>query len=327
MLRTLAAALLCASAACGATTATAPPSSTSAAAPAPRPPDPAAVAANELGQIPILMYHRIEAEPSGEYDQTPTKFTAELDRLYTEGYRPITLAQYLTGRIDLPAGTHPVVLTFDDSTRTQLTLTDAGDPAPDCAVGLLEQFHTRHPDFAATATFYINNDPFGDDARALPWLAHHGYDIGAHTATHPNLGHLDATGVQREFVQNLRAIGAALPGTTVHSMALPLGVYPSDRALATAGAWDGTPYTFEAVLLVGANPAPSPVAADLDPAALPRIRSGRGAVPFDSTYWLDWLAAHPAARYTSDGDPDHVSFPRGGTEQVAARWSSAAQPY
>ncbi|MTE12513.1 polysaccharide deacetylase family protein [Nocardia sp. CT2-14] len=324
----VAAALLCVTAtACGATTATVPrPPAASASPPTTEPPDPAAVAANELGQIPILMYHRIEADPGSEYDQTPMRFTSELERLYTDGYRPITVARYLSGVIDLPAGTHPVVLTFDDSTRTQLTLTDSGDPTPECAVGLLEQFHSRHPDFAATATFYVNNDPFGDDPRALPWLIRHGYDIGAHTATHPNLAHLSPTDVQRELVQNVRAITTAAPDAPIHSMALPLGVYPTDHALAASGAWDGTPYTFEAVLLVGANPAPSPVTT-FDPMAIPRVRSGRDPVPFDSTYWLDWLAAHPAARYTSDGDPTRLSFPRPLTDQLAPRWSPAAQPY
>ncbi|MVU81395.1 polysaccharide deacetylase family protein [Nocardia sp. ET3-3] len=320
--------LLCATAtACGGTTATAPPPAATTPAPTSRPPDPAAVAANELGRIPILMYHRIEADPASEYDQTPTKFTAELDRLYTDGYRPITIAQYLAGAIDLPAGTHPVVLTFDDSTRPQLTLTDSGEPAPDCAVGLLEQFHSRHPDFAATATFYVNNAPFGDDPRALPWLVHHGYDIGAHTATHPNLSRLDATDVQRELVQNVRAITTAVPGTAIRSMALPLGVYPVDHALATSGTWDGTSYTFGAVLLVGANPAPSPFATTMDPTALPRIRSGRSPIPFDSTYWLDRLNADPTSRYTSDGDPAHISYPHTQTEQLAPRWSPTAQSY
>lgn len=227
MLRMVTAALMCATAAaCGGTTATAPPPATTTPPLAARPPDPATIAANELGQIPILMYHRIETDPGSEYDETPQQFTAELDRLYTEGYRPITIATFLSGSIDLPAGTHPVILTFDDSTRPQLTLTASGDPTPDCAVGLLEQFHSRHPDFAATATFYVNNDPFGADPRTLPWLARHGYDLGAHTATHANLARLPATDVQRELVQNIRAITAATPGTPLRSMALPWASIP-----------------------------------------------------------------------------------------------------
>ena len=27
-------------------------------------------------------------------------------------------------------------------------------------------------------------------------------------------------------------------------------------------------------------------------------------------YWLEWLDRHPSKRYTSDGDPDHISIPK-----------------
>lgn len=290
------------------------------------PPDPASVGANELGLVPVLMYHQIVAVPGGEYDQTPAEFTAELDRLYREGYRPVTLSRYLSGDLNLPAGTHPVVLTFDDSTRSQLSFTDSGAVTPDSAVGLLEEFAARHPDFPATASFYVNNEPFGDDPRALPWLAAHGYEIGAHTASHANLGRLDATGVQQEFAENVRAIAAAVPGCQVRTMALPLGVSPADHALARAGSWGGVGYAFDGVLLVGSNPAPGPFGA-LDPGGIPRIRSGRGDVPFDSDYWLDQLAAQPGQRYTADGDPAHVSFPSALAGELAPRWSGQARPY
>ncbi|MRH90772.1 polysaccharide deacetylase family protein [Nocardia sp. SYP-A9097] len=290
------------------------------------PPDPAAVGANELGVVPILMYHQLSPAPAGDYDQTPDKFRAELDRLLRENYRPITVSRYVSGTIDLPAGTHPVVLTFDDSTISQLTFTTEGNPAPDTAIAILEDFRARHPEFGSTATFFVNNEPFANDPRALPWLVAHGYEIGAHTATHANLARLDSTGVQREFVQNLRAIAAAVPNQPVRTMALPLGISPVDRTLATAGSWDGTPYTFDAVLLVGAEPAPSPYGA-LDPAAIPRIRSGRAPVPFDSVYWLDQLAEHPERRYTSDGDPARISFPRTLSGELTARWSPQSAPY
>ncbi|MEU7221452.1 polysaccharide deacetylase family protein [Nocardia iowensis] len=293
--------------------------------PSSAPPDPAGVRANELGLVPVLMYHQLTSEPDSEYDQTPAKFRAELERLHREHYRPVTAAAYISGDIDIPAGTHPVVLTFDDSTLSQLTFTADGKVAPDTAVGILEQFRTEHPDFAPTATFYVNNQPFGDNPGALQWLAAHGYEIGAHTATHPNLAHLDAAGVQREFAENVRAITAAAPGE-VRTMALPLGIFPADRALASAGSWDGTSYSFEAIMLVGANPAPSPYGG-ADPAGIPRIRSGRTAVDFDSTYWLDRLAQHPDQRYTSDGNPDVISFPQHASGDLTARWASHAKPY
>ncbi|NNH74668.1 polysaccharide deacetylase family protein [Nocardia uniformis] len=286
-------------------------------------PDPAAVGANELGVVPILMYHQLSETPAGEYDQTPAEFRDELERLYREGYRPITVSDYISGRIDIPAGTHPVVLTFDDSTTSQISFTPDGDPTPDCAVGILEEFRTRYPDFAPTATFFVNNDPFAGEVRALPWLAEHGYEIGAHTATHANLSGLDSAGVQRELAENVRAITAAVPGSTVRAMALPLGISPTDRAVAAAGSWDGVSYSFDAVMLVGSNPAPSPYGA-VDPAAVPRIRSGRDTVPFDSAYWLDRLADQ---RYTSDGDPDRISFPHSLSGELAGQWADRANAY
>lgn len=332
VVRAVVAAAVCAAAtACGGSPGAQPPQTTPAAPPPPTvttppAPDPAAVGADELGVVPILMYHQLSPQPGGEYDQTPAEFRAELDRLYREGYRPITAAQYAGGTVDIPAGTHPVVLTFDDSTTSQLRFTRDGVPAPDCAVAVLEEFAARHPDFPARATFYVTDDPFGGDPRALPWLAAHGYEIGAHTATHQDLGALDAAGVQRELAQNVRTIGAAAPGTEVRTMALPLGSSPADPALALAGSWGGTGYRFEAAMLVGANPAPSPFGA-VDPAAVPRIRSGLGRVPFDSAYWLDELAANPETRFTSDGDPQRISFPRGSAGDLAPRWAERAAPY
>ncbi|MBF6170708.1 polysaccharide deacetylase family protein [Nocardia blacklockiae] len=317
--------VLLAAAACTASRPAAP-----AAAPPPLPPapapDPAAVAADELGEVPILMYHQLSPAPAGEYDQTPEEFRAELDRLYREGYRPVTAAQYSAGEIDLPAGTHPVVLTFDDSTVSQVAFAPDGAPAPGTVVGILTEFTAQHPDFRATATFYVNDDAFGNDPRALPWLAAHGYDLGAHTATHANLGTLDATGVQRELASNLRTIRRAVPNAPVRTMALPLGISPADPALATAGTWDGTSYTFDAVMLVGSEPAPSPYG-PLDPAAIPRIRSGRAEVPFDSAYWLNRLAEHPERRYTSDGDPHRISFPATRSGDLSPRWAARAHPY
>ncbi|QLY30519.1 polysaccharide deacetylase family protein [Nocardia huaxiensis] len=328
-LRTAGSVLLCvltagALTACGSaeqpvTAATSPPPATTVA------PDPAAVGANELGLVPVLMYHRIDRSGLGEYDQTPEKFRAELDRLYRENYRPITVSQYASGDFDLAAGTHPVVLTFDDSTTSQVSFTADGAPAPDTAVAILEEFRAQHPDFGATATFFVNNEPFANDARALPWLTAHGYEVGAHTASHANLARLDGTGVQRELVENVRAITAAthLP---VRTLALPLGISPTDRALASAGTWEGTAYAFDAVMLVGAEPAPSPYG-PVDLAAVPRIRSGRDDIAFTSGYWLDKLAAAPADRYTSDGDPSRISFPQSRTAELAARWSARANAY
>ncbi|MBP2192890.1 polysaccharide deacetylase family protein [Nocardia goodfellowii] len=329
MVRSVLAALLFAAAAgcANAEPEAAPPPTAPAPAVPPAPTlDPVQVRANELGLVPVLMYHQFLPAPTGDYDQTLAEFRDELERLYREGYRPVTAAEYISGAIDIPAGTHPVVLTFDDSTASQFAFGADGGPAPNCAVGILEEFRARYPDFRPKATFYVNNEPFGNHPRALTWLAEHGYEVGSHTANHPNLARLDGVGVQREFAENVRAIEAAVPGKPVRTMALPLGIAPADRALAGAGHWAGTSYRFDAVMLVGAEPAPSPYGT-VDPTAVPRIRSGKGEVLFDSAYWLDRLAENPALRYTSDGDPARISFPATGGAEPAAAWSTRANPY
>ncbi|MFC7343784.1 polysaccharide deacetylase family protein [Saccharopolyspora griseoalba] len=291
-------------------------------APPPPPPDPAEVGANELGDVPVLMYHRITPAPTSVYDRTPEEFRAELERLADEGYVPVTATEYATGKIDIPAGKHPVVLTFDDGSASQFTLDPAGEPAPNTAIGILLSVARKHPDFRPTATLYVFDPPFEEPGgrHTLTWLHERGFEIGNHTVDHPNLGGESATEVQREIAGMQRIINEALPGVPVDSLALPLGAHPDDEALAADGSADGTTYHHSSVMLVGSNPAPSPFTADFDPTAVPRIRSqgptGEGA-DYGSTKWLDELAANPGTRYTSDGDPAKISAPRSATAEPA----------
>ncbi|MER6988197.1 polysaccharide deacetylase family protein [Saccharopolyspora hirsuta] len=290
--------------------------------PPPPPPTPESVGANELGEVPVLMYHRITPAPTSVYDRTPEDFRAELERLATEGYVPVTATEYATGRFDLPAGAHPVVLTFDDGSPTQFTVDGSGEPAPGTATRILLDVAAAHPGFRPVATFYVFNPPFEEPGgrRSLAWLHEHGFEIGNHTLDHPNLGRLAGDEVQQQIAGMQRVITDAAPGAEVRSIALPLGVHPDDERLAADGSADGTTYHHDSVLLVGSNPAPSPWSADFDPANVPRIRSQAATGPdaqFGSTAWLDLLAADPARRYTSDGDPNRISAPAGLSTQPA----------
>lgn len=280
----------------------------------PPPPAPESVHANELGEVPVLMYHRITPDPSSVYDRTPQEFRAELERLSNEGYTPITASEYATGRIDVPAGRHPVLLTFDDGSTGQFTLDSAGQPAPDTAVRIMLDTAAEHPEFRPTATFFVFDPPFEDPGgkRALPWLHEHGFEVGNHTLEHPNLGKVDSAEAQHQIAGMQRMIGEALPDVPVRSLALPLGMHPDDEPLATDGTADGVTYHHDAVFLVGSNPAPSPFDADFDRTSIPRIRSQAATgdeAEYGSTQWLDKLAAQPERRYTSDGDPNRISAP------------------
>ncbi|MCD0480919.1 polysaccharide deacetylase family protein [Streptacidiphilus sp. ASG 303] len=302
----------------------------SASAHAPR--DPASVRANELGQVPVLMYHQLTEHPASVYDRTPADFRAELERLAREGYVPITAAEFTGGRIDVPAGAHPVVLTFDDSTNSQVRLGADGRPAPDSALGILLDVARRHPGFRATATFFVNSEPFSATGgkQALGWLAAHGFEVGNHTMDHSNLRTLGDEEVQHEIAGDLREIRQLAPGARVVSFALPFGSMPEQAALAVRGSSQGVSYQHRGVYLVGANPAPSPFSASFDAAAIPRIRS-EGAngqeAEYGSTAWLDRLAANPSSRYTSDGDPATVAFPKAEESRLAPAYRARARAY
>lgn len=291
--------------------------------------DPASVKANELGQIPVLMYHQLLARPVGVYDQTPTQFRAELTALYAHGFRTITAADLVAGRIDVPTGKKPMVLTFDDSTVSQYAERPDGSVDPKSAVGILLDVARRAGEQRPVATFYVNGDPFGGRPRYLAALAGMGMELAEHTLTHADLGQLTDAGVQAELVRGLRLITDAVPGAKVTTMALPFGVSPRNRALAYQGSSGGTSYRFGGVLAVGSNPAPSPYSKDFQPHYIPRIRSGlrTGDQAFTSTDWLPQLFAGKVTPYVSDGDPSRISFPKAAAALLSPRFASSARPY
>ncbi|WP_156757163.1 polysaccharide deacetylase family protein [Actinokineospora pegani] len=295
----------------------------------PPPPAPQEVSANELGQVPVLMYHRVVADPRSVYDRTPADFRAELERLAGEGYVTVTAAQYAKGEIDIPAGAHPVVLTFDDADPSQFALAADGSPVAGTAVAIMREVAAAHPDFRGVGSFFVNADPFGDPGglRTIPWLRAHGMEVGNHTLTHVNLRTAGPAAAQQDIARGDQAIRRA--GGEPEVLALPFGILPSEPGLAVDGAADGVEYHYRGALLVGANPAPSPYSGDFDPVRIPRIRSqaatGKEA-ELASTVWLDKLAADPASRFTSDGVAERVSFPQD-AGVVADAFQARAQAY
>ncbi|MCW2543967.1 MAG: polysaccharide deacetylase [Frankiales bacterium] len=284
--------------------------------------NPASVHADELGTVPVLMYHQVIATPKGAYDQTPAQFRAELVSLYRAGYRTITAGDLVSGRIGVAAGRSPMVLTFDDSTVSQYGELPGGGVDPRTAVGILLDVAGRYGEPHPVATFYVNAAPFAGKDRYLASLTRLGMELGDHTASHANLRLLDNAGVQRELAQGLAVITKAVPGARVTTMALPFGAHPHDRALAARGAG----YRFAGVFLVGAGPARSPYSAGFDALDVPRIRSGlkSGDQAFTSTYWLPRLQK---TRFISDGDADAISFPKAEAALLDPRLKARAHPY
>lgn len=292
------------------------------------------VKANEAGLVPVIMYHRLLPKRIASIDRTPTQLRKELERLARENYVPITAAEFVSGEIDIPAGSHPVVLTFDDGHPSHFALNSQGVPKRDTAVGIIYDVAARYPKFRPVATFWVNRTPFGltdrdEQARAVKWLVDRGFEVANHTYDHPDLRGLPAKRVREQIVRQERLLArlGAGPSTT---LALPYGSQPRKRSVAHKGKWDGTKYDFDGVFLAGAEPAVSPFAKKFARYAIPRIQSNgkHGECSrWCTAYWLDWLDDHPKKRYTSDGDPKSVSIPRKLRNKVASKWSGKIVVY
>lgn len=275
------------------------------------------VAANELGTIPILEFHVIANAEEDQWTNTPEHLRRDLQILYDAGYRPISMADLLDRHIDIPAGTSPVVFTFDDSSPGQFRFLEQNGQTvvdPNSAVGILEAFHDSHPDWQTRGVFYVLPEAaqphkmFGQpkyEAEKLRYLVARGFEIGNHTWWHQRLDTVGDEEVQRQLAFAARDIQQAVPGYTVRTFALPLGLWPKNRSLAFAGSYQGASYRNEAVVLVGAEPAPSPNSKEFDPRALPRVQG------FDDNIdkWIRYLAKSPDEHYVSDGDPSVLSVP------------------
>ena len=272
--------------------------------------------ANELGRVMILEYHKVDY-PEERWTRTPENFRRDLETLYTRGYRLQSLNALLDGRITVPAGTTPVVLTFDDSSPGQFRYVENNgtfEIDPKCAVGILESFLKDRPDFGRAATFFVlpgaskPNRLFNQpehEGRKLQYLVSRGYEIGNHTLWHANLGKYDEPVVRTQIAEAQQWIQRHVPDYRIRTIALPHGVYPRDVSWALRGQAKGTSYEHDAILMVAGGAAPSPFSRGFDPTRLPRIQ----AVERDLNTWLTWFDKNPHDRFVSDGNPGAITIP------------------
>lgn len=279
---------------------------------------------NEAGVVPVLMYHAIDTKGHGKYkpDQvdsnvrSPEGFRKELQMMYDANYRPVTLKEFLDNKIDLPIGKSPVILTFDDSRKTQFNYLPDGSVDPDCAIGILQEFNRQHPDWAVKATFFVQPVPvtrafFGQpefSERKLQELVKMGCEVENHTLTHPRLRVLSDERVQKEIAGCEAEIHKALPDYKVDSLALPYGIWPRNRKLASDGEANGIKYHNRAVLVVGFHPSKASIAKEFKPGHIPRIQAAGSGLNTSA----DWLVRikEDGSRYVSDGDPAITTIPK-----------------
>lgn len=267
---------------------------------------------NELGRVMVLMYHEV-GQKEDTWARHYENFRKDMELLYNEGYRPVNLQDFLAGNIDIPAGNTPFILTFDDGTAGQFRLIEQDGQwvvDPDCAVGILMEMNRKYPDFKLAGTFYIYYPvPFRQKdliAQKLKMLVEMGFEIGNHTMGHENLKKISPEEGTKAIARQVIATQEYLPGYRVSSLALPYGERPKDDAHLASGEFEGITYENKAILLVGANPAPSPFDKRFDPLRLPRVRADETEL----NKWLEHFRKNPDDRYISDGDPGKITVPR-----------------
>lgn len=283
---------------------------------------------NELGRVPIMMYHGIQDLNNDDtkyiggnidsdgYQRTREAFINDLEFYYNSSYRMIRLADYIDGKIDVEIGKSPIVLTFDDGLANNikvLGLDSNGEIIidPNSAVGILESFKKKYPDYNVTATFFINASLFNQDEyneKILNWLIEHGYDIGNHTYSHVNFKSINTYETEQEVGSMYQILDKYIKDKYVNIVALPFGS-PGSNTHANfshilSGSYNDKSYKTDACLRVGWEADYSPFSKNFDKQFIKRIRAyDNNGVDFDIEYNFNILDNN---RYISDGNVDNI---------------------
>ncbi len=273
---------------------------------------------NELGEIMILMYHGIDDEEL-TWQRTPENFRRDLQYMYDNKYQMISLNDYAKGEIKTKAGYTPIILTFDDGRQNNFNYIEQNGQLvidPDCAVGILEEFRGKYPDFDITASFFLGTNPFGQPEyfeQKLNWLVENGYDIGNHTYSHNEIANLNSEEIQSEIGSVNNIIKKYLPEYEIETLALPHGSNPKEefKNSVLEGEYGGNKYKTIAILDVGWRPAYSPFDTLTDFTKLYRVTASE--INVDNCGIYDYFKSFEKGsreRFISDGNPDVVTIPK-----------------
>ena len=287
---------------------------------------------DESGEVPVMMYHGIHNEITSEetgytggnvdvdgYQRTADAFEKDLEFYYQNGYRMIRLDDYLDGNIDVEAGKSPLILTFDDGLANNIYVTGLDENGeiiidPTSAVGILESFKEKYPDFNVTATFFIMGAKFRQpeyDVQIIQWLVNHGYDVGNHTMSHVDFttSTVEAATLEVGYIYDM--LDNIIPGQYVNIVALPFGSpYDYNHELMPTiydCTLNGKTYHTKAAMQVAWKPNESPFYVDFQADFIKRIRAyDNNGTEFDIEYTFNLLED---TRYISDGNPHTIVVP------------------
>jgi hypothetical protein len=285
---------------------------------------------NELGRIMVLEYHLI-TDHNGDYARERGQFRKDLELLYNRGYRPVNMSDVLDKKLDLPRGLSPVVFVFDDASPEQFSYIDNNGKLtidPNSGMGIWLDFKKTHPDWSNKSVYCLlsgasaGHNFFGDRGikgqksqwrfQKVKWLADNGFELCDHTLWHAQLNKYPDAFVQEQIARNALAIDSAVPGYKIRSMALPQGLWPKNRALASKGSWTNPKtgktvnYSWPVVFEVAGGPMRSPYDPAFDPGKTPRIQVIGNAIEA----MINKLESS-GNMYISDGNPAVVARPAG----------------
>ena len=281
---------------------------------------------NELGDIPVIMYHAILENPPSVYQRSVEGFKEDLTYMYEHNYVTISNSDYINFNINVPAGKTPILITFDDGEPGTFDLVKNDDgsysPRKDTAIYLMEEFYKEHPDFGKNAILYINghqgtfNDELTDQSIPLEdkinWLFDNGYEVSNHTSGHLNMSKSTNEEIQKEIAQVDKQIKTIRPDAVLNSIAYPFGARPKEGNdhVITNGSYDGYNYSYQ----IGFREGPSrprfyPVICnDFDPMNVPRLRGNKGELG-DMWSYFEQYDQYPNQRFISDGNNKIITIP------------------
>ena len=286
-----------------------------------------AAPANELGRIPILMYHSVGGDPEfaggPRYDKhglniAPEILRRQLQQMDDAHWYPVNMRDVLSARLAVPRGKTPVVLTFDDARPSQFRYLPNGRIDPDCAVGILEAFHRAHPAWPCRATFYVlpessyNGVPFDQDGletKKLRYLVRQGYELGNHTTSHRSMASLSRSALRWEMGFTVRYFRRQVPEAEMTTMALPYGIAPvnkSDWRALLHGTQGGSRYRNRCILLARGGPSFAFGDRRFDWEQVPRVE----AIPGMIERWIQRSKSGTDPLYVSDGNPATLTVPQ-----------------
>ncbi len=201
--------------------------------------------------VPILMYHVISAPPADaslpELFVDPDDFRRQVAYLAEQGFTAITLEQLFAAWLHgAPAPAAPIVLSFDDGYASQYT-----DAMP-----ILEE-----QGWPGVLNLKVDSLEQGELTESqVTEMIDAGWEVDAHTITHPDLTTLDDATLEKEVAGSRRKLQKTL-GAPVDFFCYPAGAF-DERVVAAV----------EAAGYEGATTTERGLATAAAPFELPRIR-------------------------------------------------------